>query len=106
MRKLPLALAPISMLALAGALHAAELDERIGEGLARRDCAMCHTVGPTTVHELPPSFSELAQNPATTQASLEFLLTHPHDVMPNLQLGTDERAELIAYILSLRDRAK
>ncbi|MBI3517012.1 MAG: c-type cytochrome [Proteobacteria bacterium] len=85
---------------------AAEIDVNIGESIARRNCAACHTVGPTQVHELPPTFFELAQNLATTEASLEFLLTHPHDVMPNLTMGADERAEIIAYIMSLRQRAR
>jgi mono/diheme cytochrome c family protein len=92
---------------LAGAAApAAEIDVRVGEGLARRHCAACHTLGPTQMRELPPSFHELAQNLATTEASLEFLLTHPHATMPNLTLGADERAEIIAYIMSLRQGTK
>ncbi len=89
-----------------GSAAAADIDAKVGAGLATRTCAGCHDVGPTTVHMLPPAFGELAQSPATTEASLEFLLTHPHYAMPNIQLSADERGALIAYILSLRQQAR
>lgn len=85
---------------------AAEIDAKAGESLARRQCAACHTVGPTRARERPPTFSDLAQDLATTRESLEFLLTQPHDTMPNLKLGADELAEIIAYIMSLRRPAR
>ncbi len=94
-----------TLLALTLSAHGAlgdEEDIRAGERLARTQCAACHTVTPSTAKELPPSFFELAQSRATTEASLHFLLTHPHQSMPNWRLGPDEIAEIIAYILSLR----
>lgn len=92
--------------AAGGPVRAAEVDVQVGEGIARRHCAACHTIGPTTVRQLPPAFHELAQSPATTEASLRFLLGHPHYAMPNLRLDADETVAIVAYILSLRERAR
>ena len=96
------------LIGLAAALPArgAEIDVKAGEALARRHCAECHTMGQTRARELPPAFAELAQDPATTEASLKFLLTHPHYAMPNLKLNGDEQAEIIAYIMSLRGKTQ
>ncbi len=101
-----LALALVAMAWGPGSVGAAEVDVRVGQGIARRDCSGCHTVEPTTVRELPPAFYELAQSPATTEASLRFLLTQPHYAMPNVRLNDDETSAIVAYILSLRERSR
>jgi len=103
MRRMALA---FLMASLSASAVGAEIDIKAGESVARTYCATCHTVGPSPAHELPPAFFELAQNPATTESSLGFLLTHPHYAMPNLRLSGDETAAIIAYILSLRQHAR
>jgi len=101
-----LALALVAGGLSASAATGAEIDTKAGESIAHTYCAACHDVGPTQAHAVPPTFFELAQDPATTETSLRFLLTHPHEAMPNLRLNADETAEIIAYVLSLRQRAR
>lgn len=83
--------------------EAAEIDTGFGRRLAQTHCSECHAVDPTRLHEIAPTFYELAQDPASTQLSLRFLLTNPHYAMPNLRLPEDQMAAIIAYILSLRE---
>jgi mono/diheme cytochrome c family protein len=83
---------------------AAEIDPAAGRRLAETHCSECHAITPTRQRELAPTFSELAQDPASTPTSLRFLLTNPHYAMPNLKLSEDQMASIIAYILSLRDK--
>lgn len=87
-------------------LAAAEIDTAFGRRLAQTHCSECHAIGPTRFHEIAPTFHELAQDPASTQLSLRFLLTNPHYAMPNLKLPEDEMAAIIGYILSLRTPAR
>jgi mono/diheme cytochrome c family protein len=92
---------------LAGAAAlAVQIDPAPGEALARKHCASCHAIGAGKSRINAPTFPEIAKNPATTETSLNFLLTHPHKTMPSLQLSSDERTSMIAYILSLRPPAK
>src|SRR3954462_15260088 len=78
--------------------HAAEIDTAYGRNLAQTHCSECHAVDPTRRREIPPTFYELAQDPASTELSLRFLLTNPHYAMPNLKLQEDQMAAIIAYI--------
>lgn len=81
---------------------AAEIDTAYGRRLAQTHCSECHAVDPTRYREIAPTFDTLAQDPASTEMSLRFLLTNPHYAMPNLKLPEDQMAAIIAYILSLR----
>ncbi|HEY6982474.1 c-type cytochrome [Reyranella sp.] len=76
-----------------------------GKLLAARWCANCHIVtrGATTGRaDGLPTLPAIADDPATTKASLRRAMTASHGRMPNFSLTTREQDDLIAYILSLR----
>jgi mono/diheme cytochrome c family protein len=49
-----------------------------------------------------PTFLELATAPGMTIAALSVALTTPHAGMPMFRFTTEQREDVIAYILSLR----
>ena len=51
-----------------------------------------------------PAFREIANTLAMTATTLQVFLTSSHPRMPNLILTPEEKADVIAYILSLRDQ--
>jgi mono/diheme cytochrome c family protein len=83
-------------------------DPIAGETLSRGTCAHCHVVAGD--QPLPagrpkaPGFSAIANMPSTTGVSLAAFLRSPHPSMPNLILSPDELKNVVAYILSLRER--
>jgi len=87
-------------------LHAQESgDPRHGQALARQVCSDCHA---TQTEQLKspnpraPTFLELATMPGMTSAALTVALTTPHAGMPMFRLTSEQRADIIAYVLSLR----
>ena len=98
---------------LAGALNAVAWavdaqDVEAGRDVAREVCRPCHVV--TTDQRSPrvfvigPDFKDVANTSGTTATSLRVFLTTSHPKMPNLILAPQQLADVIAYILSLRDR--
>jgi mono/diheme cytochrome c family protein len=81
-------------------------DASRGLDFALRACAECHgvRVGETTSPraESPP-FGSIAKTKGMTGLALKVWLQTPHPSMPNLILSPDDRDDVIAYILSLRD---
>ena len=78
-----------------------------GHDLARAWCAQCHGVEPgeqTGAYETPPSFQSFAHNPEITETSLKAYLQSTHPLMPQVKLKPDEIDEIVAYILSLKDK--
>jgi cytochrome c len=78
-----------------------------GRTLAREACAPCHgTAAETSSRQIAiaPDFKAIANIPATTATSLRVFLVTSHPKMPNLILAPQETADVVAYILSLRDR--
>ena len=73
--------------------------------LAERLCAQCHAVSGRE-NESPnpdaPAFRDIASTPGMTSIALTAALQTSHATMPNLMLATEERADVIAYILSLK----
>jgi hypothetical protein len=51
-----------------------------------------------------PAFREIANTPGMTATALQVFLTSSHPKMPNLTLSPEEKADVVAYILSLRDQ--
>jgi mono/diheme cytochrome c family protein len=75
-------------------------DSREGLTLARQVCSECHAIRKGQVrspNSRAPTFLELA-----TIAALTVALTTPHAGMPMFKLATEQREDVIAYILSLR----
>ena len=76
-----------------------------GRQIAYTICIACHAVtrdqqvSPNT--EAPP-FPLIAATPGMTSIALTAALLTSHRLMPNIILETDERQDVIAYILSLK----
>jgi mono/diheme cytochrome c family protein len=79
-------------------------DPKAGSMLARQVCSVCHATQRGQVRSpnpRAPTFVELAASPGMTSAALLVALTTPHAGMPMFRLSTEERDDVIAYILSL-----
>ena len=76
-----------------------------GLALAERLCAQCHAVSGREKESLnpdAPAFRDIASTPGMTSIALTAALQTSHATMPNLVLAAEERADIIAYILSLK----
>jgi hypothetical protein len=51
-----------------------------------------------------PTFRAIANTPGMTALALTVFLRTPHRNMPNLIISDSDRDNVIAYILSLRDK--
>jgi mono/diheme cytochrome c family protein len=77
-----------------------------GRALAQRICAECHAVLPgdrRSPNEDAPPFTTIAATPGMTTIALTAALHTSHRTMPNILLQPNETADVIAYILSLKD---
>jgi mono/diheme cytochrome c family protein len=92
--------------AAAGIANAQEVgDARKGLAFAQRICAECHGVAPgQLVPAAAPTFRAIANTPGMTALALTVFFRTPHANMPNLVLSDSDRDDVIAYILSLRDK--
>lgn len=103
-------------IALAGLLliAAPALGQGLGDILAGREyaksvCAECHAVLPSDPWSPSidaPTFFEIANTSGMTARALTVWLQTSHPSMPNLLVPPDDRDDLIAYILSLKDERK
>jgi mono/diheme cytochrome c family protein len=107
MRLLHAVVTPL-LLAAGSALAADDgVDVSRGHELAKAWCTQCHAVergqlvGPFADI---PSFVAVARQTSTTGPALHAFLTTPHGDMPDVKLTPSQLGDLIAYILSLRDR--
>lgn len=95
------ALAALSLFVLlANAASAADAQQ--GAELAKRWCATCHVVSADQASgstQAPP-FSEIANKPGLTAASIALFLMRPHPPMPDMNLSREEAGDLAAYIES------
>jgi cytochrome c2 len=91
----------------ATAVNANAQDIAAGHAFAREACYACHVIEP---EERPrrlligPAFRDIANTSGMTAAALQVFLTTFHPTMPNLILTPEEKADVIVYILSLRDQ--
>lgn len=82
-------------------------DRAEGRRLAGAFCSNCHVITPTTKAKGSngvPTFAAVARRPSTTPASLRNSLLSPHPQISSMQATPDELRDLIAYILSLREK--
>jgi len=79
-------------------------DASRGSTLALRVCVACHGVrkGEASVNPLAPPFTVVADTRGMSAMALNVALLSPHREMPNLVLDAQERADVVAYILSLQ----
>jgi mono/diheme cytochrome c family protein len=112
-----------ALLPVLAAIHTAEAEEqtnsatiRAGRNIAVTSCIACHVVSPgQTVQPVLgpgiPSFQEIANRPDTTaeglQGAMKIARWHndalPSTLLPMSRLSDTERAQVVAYILTLRD---
>jgi len=94
----------------AGAANAQEApgNPEAGRVYAREVCSPCHPVTPEQASQrtiaIAPDFQTIANTPGMTASALRAFLQTPHPKMPNLILTPDQSADVIAFLLSLRDR--
>ena len=79
-------------------------DSKRGSVLALHTCVACHGVrkGDRSANSLAPPFAAIAESKGMSAIALNVALLSPHRAMPNILLDPQERADIIAYILSLK----
>jgi mono/diheme cytochrome c family protein len=81
-------------------------DPASGRQIATKRCSSCHRVLPMTLSDKadPPGFQSIADQPSTTGLSLNVFLHSNHRNMPDFIISGAESNDLIAYILSLKQK--
>jgi mono/diheme cytochrome c family protein len=83
-------------------------DVAAGHALAQQICQPCHVIESGApkprLLTIGPPFQQIAKTPGMTVMALNAFLATPHPKMPNLILTGREKADLVAYIRSLRHR--
>ena len=81
-------------------------DPASGRQIAITQCSSCHRVMPMTLSDKadPPSFQSIADLPSTTGISLNVFLHSNHRNMPDFIVSSADSNDLIAYILSLKQK--
>jgi mono/diheme cytochrome c family protein len=90
---------PVLLLASAAATTAQAQDPQEGAKWATNVCGECHAIArgqPRSPNGRAPTFVELANTPLTVA------LTTPHAGMPMFVLTSEQRQDIIAYILTLK----
>jgi cytochrome c1 len=81
-----------------------------GHVYAREGCSPCHAVTAEQASRrtiaIAPDFQTIANTPGMTATALRAVLQTPHPKMPNLILTPDQSSDVVAFLLSLRDRRK
>jgi mono/diheme cytochrome c family protein len=99
----------------AASIHAADAQDasgnpEAGRAYAREVCSPCHAVAAEQASQrtvaVAPDFQTIANTSGMTATALRAFLQTPHPKMPNLILSPEQSADVIAFLLSLRDRAQ
>ena len=72
---------------------------------ARTMCSECHAIRSDDLlspNPKAPSFAKIASTPGVTGTALFVILQTSHQEMPNLIIPAKEKADVLAYILSLQ----
>ena len=95
------------MVASAAAARGEEMgDARAGLAFALRNCAECHDVTShnlNTPKSMPPNFYVTANKKGMSRMALLVWLQSNHPSMPNFILRKEDMANVVAYIVSLKD---
>jgi mono/diheme cytochrome c family protein len=78
-----------------------------GLRLARAVCAECHLVDKVagrSANSDAPTFATIADTQGMTAAALTAILQTPHRTMPNVIIKGGDMNDIVAYILSLKDK--
>jgi mono/diheme cytochrome c family protein len=107
--KFPIALVALLALSVVASDVQAEGagDQRAGSAIARQVCSECHAILQGQIHSpnpRAPTFAELANTPGMTAIALTVALRTPHWRMPMFIFTDEQRANIIAYILGLKEQ--
>lgn len=106
--KVPKALLLLTLIAQACTAEAQEIgDTQEGRAYAQRVCADCHAVLPwqaVSPDARATAFKSIANTPGMTATALAVWFLTPHPTMPNLVIEGEDMDNVIAYILSLREK--
>jgi mono/diheme cytochrome c family protein len=81
-------------------------DPAAGEVYAEKVCAQCHAIHPSGLSpELTaPPFRDVANTPGMTDTALRVWLSTSHPTMPNIVVEPQDMDNVIAYILTLKNK--
>jgi mono/diheme cytochrome c family protein len=82
-------------------------DTSSGFAYANQVCSECHAVRRgerVSPHERAPAFQVVADAPGMSEMALLVWFQSPHPSMPTLLIKEQESDDLVAYILSLKQR--
>jgi cytochrome c2 len=82
-------------------------DKSKGRIFAEAICAECHAIMPSETASPrtdAATFKAIANTPGMTELAIAVWLKTPHRKMPNLIIGNDDMENVIAYIISQRDK--
>ena len=106
--KITVLMTAIIISALVSNVEAQELgDPVLGLNFAKKVCSECHWVLPEESISLnlgAASFEEIANTPGINAQALFVWFRTPHPTMPNFKLEIQNEEDVIAYILSLKDK--
>jgi hypothetical protein len=97
----------------AASAHAANAEDTPGNPEAgrlyvRQVCPPCHAVTAEQTARrrivIAPDFHAIANSPGMTATAFRAFLQTPHPKMPNLILTPEQSDDVIAFLLTLRDR--
>ncbi|MGF1621572.1 MAG: c-type cytochrome [Rhodomicrobiaceae bacterium] len=92
--------------ATAGNAQAADTAQ--GRDLAQKLCVNCHIIEhggeQDQVTVGVPTFMAIANEGEQTKSKLRSFMRHPHPPMPSVELSEHQLDNIVAYILSLKDR--
>jgi mono/diheme cytochrome c family protein len=80
-------------------------DSRRGKDVAASFCRGCHLIAPDDRGPVPdgvPSFMAMAAKQGQSTAALEASLVGKHPVMPASPITSQQAADVVAYIMTLR----
>jgi mono/diheme cytochrome c family protein len=96
----------LAILSCGSGASAQEIGDAVaGHEFARKVCAVCHAVEADETlssHPSAPTFTRIAAEPGMTATALSVILRNPHREMPDIILETEQRANVISYILTLK----
>ncbi len=105
--KIFLAVGIATALAYSLPLSAQEIgDAHHGHIFASRYCAECHAVepgAPSSPNPAAPSFTSVAETSGMNGRALAAWLDSSHPTMPNFVLRSNDRNDVVAYIMSLKE---
>jgi mono/diheme cytochrome c family protein len=76
-----------------------------GLAYARTACSECHAIQSDDLlspNPKAPSFAKIASTPGVTGTALFVMLQTPHRDMPDFIIPAKDKADVVAYILSLQ----